>query len=70
MNIELALLKKNLICLLDLVDQNKHIEQLWSWMRQHYSANQALNDYNDIVDKLCVAWNQFAESGQRVSKMC
>ncbi len=44
------------------------IEQVWIWMRQHCLANQAFNDYNYIVDKVCAAWNQFLESSQRVAK--
>ena len=44
------------------------IEQVWSWMRQHCLANQASDDYNDIVDKVCAAWNQFLESSRRVAK--
>ena len=46
------------------------IEQVWSWLRQHYLANQSFIDYNDIVSKICTAWNRFLESPQRVKKMC
>ncbi|WP_096777883.1 IS630 family transposase [Photobacterium toruni] len=46
------------------------IEQVWSWLRQHYLANQNFADYNDIVDKVCLAWNRFNESALRVTKMC
>ena len=46
------------------------IEQVWSWLRQHYLANQSFADYNDIVDKVCVAWNRFNESALRITKMC
>ena len=46
------------------------IEQVWSWLRQHCLANQSFRDYNDIVDKVCAAWNQFLASTKRVSRMC
>jgi transposase len=46
------------------------IEQVWSWLRQHYLANQSFMDYNDIVTKVCIAWNRFLECTQRVKKMC
>ncbi|EOB4963803.1 TPA: hypothetical protein I7203_14945 [Vibrio vulnificus] len=35
------------------------IEQMWSWLRQHYLANQSFEDYEDIVSKVCRAWNSF-----------
>ncbi len=46
------------------------IEQVWSWLRQHYLANQSFSDYEDIVSKVCSAWNRFLECSTRVSKMC
>lgn len=46
------------------------IEQVWSWLRQHYLANQSFNDYNDIVSQVCRAWNGFLECSDRVTKMC
>ncbi|WP_272924569.1 MULTISPECIES: transposase [unclassified Vibrio] len=35
------------------------IEQVWSWLRQHHLASQSFIDYNDIVSKVCRAWNRF-----------
>lgn len=46
------------------------IEQVWSWLRQHCLANQSFTDYNDIVEKVCDAWNHFLENTDRVTKMC
>ncbi|NVO58714.1 transposase, partial [Rhodobacteraceae bacterium B1Z28] len=46
------------------------IEQVWSWLRQHYLSNQSFTDYNDIVGKVCSAWNQFLKSTSRVAQMC
>ncbi|MEZ8695308.1 hypothetical protein AB6D15_24210, partial [Vibrio splendidus] len=39
------------------------------WLRQHYLANQSFTDYNDIVSKVCRAWNGFLECKDRVTKM-
>lgn len=46
------------------------IEQVWIWLRQHYLANQSFTNYNNIVEKICSAWNGFWESGDRVETMC
>ncbi|HAS8098232.1 TPA: IS630 family transposase, partial [Vibrio vulnificus] len=42
------------------------IEQVWSWLRQHYLANQSFTDYQEIVSKVCTAWNRFLERADRV----
>ncbi len=39
-------------------------------IRQHYLANQSFTDYDDIVSKVCKAWNRFLDSTDRVTKMC
>ncbi|ASU23478.1 hypothetical protein CCZ37_13145 [Vibrio qinghaiensis] len=46
------------------------IEQVWSWLRQHSLANQFFADYEDIVSKVCRAWNSFLECSTRVRQMC
>lgn len=46
------------------------IEQVWSWLRQHYLANQSFLNFDDIVDKVCHAWNAFLNDTRRVTKMC
>ncbi|WP_217555999.1 IS630 family transposase [Vibrio metschnikovii] len=46
------------------------IEQVWSWLRQHFLANQSFTNYNDIVEKVCHAWNRFLECTDRVQRMC
>ncbi|MDK2609585.1 transposase, partial [Vibrio vulnificus] len=46
------------------------IEQVWSWLRQHSLANQSFADYEDIVSKVCRAWNSFLECSARVRQMC
>ncbi|EJP4177578.1 transposase, partial [Vibrio vulnificus] len=46
------------------------IEQVWSGLRQHYLANPSFSDYEDIVSKVCRAWNGFWECSARVRQMC
>ncbi|WP_173424727.1 transposase, partial [Photobacterium sanctipauli] len=35
------------------------IEQVWNLLRHHCLANQSFTEYNDLVSKVCMAWNQF-----------
>ncbi|MCS6130010.1 IS630 family transposase [Shewanella baltica] len=46
------------------------IEQVWSWLRQHYLANRCFKGYEDIVDACSQAWNSFISCTKRVVKMC
>lgn len=46
------------------------IEQVWSWLRQNEIANRCFESYEDIVDKLCCAWNRFREDKSRVISLC
>lgn len=46
------------------------IEQVWSWLRQHYLANRCFKGYEDIVDACSQAWNSFISCTKRVIKMC
>jgi transposase len=46
------------------------IEQVWNWMKTHYLSNCNFKDYNDIVDKLCMAWNEFSKQPDLVKSMC
>ena len=45
------------------------IEQVWSWLRQRYLANPSFTDYDDIISKVCDAWNRFLDSSKRVTKI-
>ena len=35
------------------------MEQVWQWLRQRELANQCFVDYEDIVEKVSRAWNNF-----------
>jgi transposase len=45
------------------------IEQVWSWLKQHYLANKTFTDYDDIISKVCDAWHRFLDYSKRVTKM-
>ena len=46
------------------------IEQVWRWLRQNELANRCFDDYNDIVDQCCKAWNNFSKDTSRVISLC
>ncbi len=46
------------------------VEQIWSWLRQRYLAYQFFTGYNDIIPKVCDAWNRFFNCSKRVTKIC
>ena len=46
------------------------IEQVWSWMRQHHLANRSFKGYENIVDEVSNAWNDFISLPERVKNMC
>jgi transposase len=46
------------------------IEQVWSWLRQHYLANRCFSGYDDIIEACSIAWNDFVSYAKRVTKMC
>ena len=38
------------------------MEQVWEWIKKRFLYNQCYSDYNDIVDKVCDAWNQISDN--------
>ncbi|MCP4987478.1 MAG: hypothetical protein GY928_15905 [Colwellia sp.] len=42
------------------------IEQVWRWIRQNELANRCFENYNDIIEQCCRAWNRFYEDTSRV----
>ena len=36
------------------------MEQVWEWMKNHFLYNQYYSSYEDIVEKVSVAWNQIS----------
>ena len=38
------------------------MEQVWEWIKKRFLYNQCYSDYNDIVDKVCDAWNHLSNN--------
>ena len=45
-------------------------EQIWEWMKHNYLSNLYFKNYNDIVDKLVIAWNAFSDDATLVKSIC
>jgi hypothetical protein len=42
------------------------VENLWQFMRDNYLSNRIFQNYDDIVDHCCEAWNKIAEQSWRI----
>lgn len=45
-------------------------EQIWRQLRDEELANRCFNDYEDIVQSSCRAWNNFTQRPGAVKKLC
>ncbi len=45
------------------------IENVWQYLRGNKLAITVFNDYDDIVDKTCAAWNFFANDPDRIASI-
>lgn len=45
-------------------------EQVWRQLRDEELANRCFNDYEDIVQSSCRAWNNFTQRSGAVKKLC
>jgi len=45
------------------------IENVWEYLRGNKLAITVFDDYDDIVDKTCVAWNFFADDPKRIASI-
>ncbi|WP_440272176.1 transposase, partial [Escherichia coli] len=46
------------------------MEQVWEWIKLNYLSNCNFKNYDEIVDKVCFAWNQFAQQADLVKTLC
>ena len=46
------------------------IEQVWQWLRQHCLSNRIFKGYEDIVEQVSKAWNEFITDKGRVKSLC
>ncbi len=45
------------------------IEQVWSWLRQNDLANFLFKDYEDIVEQIIRAWNNFRHQVEQIKSL-
>ena len=46
------------------------MEQVWKWIKDHFLSNRIFDDYEDIEESSCDAWNIFANSESLFDSMC
>jgi transposase len=46
------------------------IEQVWQWIRDRELANRTFNGYEDIVEQVSRAWNNFRSDVEAVKRLC
>jgi transposase len=46
------------------------MEQVWEWMKLNHLSNCNFQNYDEIVDKVCLAWNQFSQQNSLVKSLC
>ena len=46
------------------------MEQVWEWVKSHHLSNSCYKDYDDIVEKSSLAWNEFANNPELVKSIC
>ena len=45
------------------------MEQVWQWMKHNHLSNICFESYDDIVDKLSIAWNAFSDNDTLVKSI-
>jgi transposase len=45
-------------------------EQVWQQLREHSLANRCFEDYEQIVDACCDAWNAFTSLPNAIRSLC
>lgn len=46
------------------------MEQVWKWIKDHFLSNRVFDDYEDIEESSCNAWNIFANCKRLFDSMC
>lgn len=46
------------------------VERVWAYLRSHYLANRVYENYQEIVDAVCEAWNECCPHLERVKSVC
>ncbi|MCP3663261.1 MAG: hypothetical protein GY696_12330 [Gammaproteobacteria bacterium] len=45
------------------------VENVWQFLRQNHLSNQVFDDYDNIVDACCNAWNNLAKAAGRITSI-
>lgn len=46
------------------------MEQVWLFLKQRFLANRVFDDYEDILEACCSAWNSFLEMPNKINQLC
>ena len=46
------------------------MEQVWQWMKANHFSYTCYDDYNQIVDRTCDAWNASANDLEQLKSLC
>jgi transposase len=46
------------------------MEQVWEWIKSHFLSNCNFKNYDQIVDRVCFAWNYFSTQIDLVKSIC
>lgn len=46
------------------------VEQLWQQLRDRELANRSYEDYEDIVQSCCIAWNNYVDMPGNIKRLC
>ena len=46
------------------------MEQVWQWLKDHFLSNRVFDNYEDIEDSSCRAWNIFSNSFDLIRSLC
>ena len=46
------------------------VERLWLYLKERYLSHRLLDDYEAIVDAVCVAWNRLVAEAGRIASLC
>ena len=44
-------------------------ENIWQYMRDNWLSNRVFEDYNDIVARCCIAWNNLLAQPERITSI-
>ena len=46
------------------------VERIWLYLKERYLSHRLLDDYEAIVDAVCVAWNRLTTEAGRITTLC